>query len=112
MTRETNLTLIKGPRTLVWHFFNGLIFYMLFAALTGWLDRWLWLGFGLLAAEGIVLLGFNFFCPLTILARRYSDSTADNFDIYLSNWLARNSKRIYTSLVLVIILITAYGLLN
>ena len=58
------------------------------------------------------MAGLQFLLPLTILARRYLDSTAENFDIYLSNWLARNSKRIYTSLVLVIILITAYGLLK
>lgn len=44
--------------------------------------------------EGITLLIFKFFCPLTILAQKYSNSTKDNFDIYLPNWLARHNKKI------------------
>jgi hypothetical protein len=48
--------------------------------------------------EGIVLLIFKMFCPLTVLARNYSDSKKDNFDIFLPNWLAKYNKIIFTSL--------------
>lgn len=49
--------------------------------------------------------------PLTLVARKYSDSVRDNFDIYLPEWLARHTKVIYTSLVVLILLITLYQLL-
>jgi NhaP-type Na+/H+ or K+/H+ antiporter len=102
------LKLIKAVHTLIWLFFNVVIFYMLYASFTGRLDAWLWTGFGLVALEGLTLLVFRWTCPLTLLARKYSNSGNDNFDIYLPNWLARNTKRIYTFLTLLIILITLF----
>ena len=112
MKGETKLMLIKAVHTLVWIFFNVVIFYMLYAVLADKLDKWLWICFGLVILEGLTLLLFKFFCPLTIIARRYSDSTSDNFDIYLPNWLARYTKLIYTSIVGVILLILIYRLMT
>ena len=112
MKGETKLMLIKAIHTLVWIFFNVVIFYMLYAVLADKIDKWLWICFGLVILEGLTLLLFKFFCPLTIIARRYSDSTRDNFDIYLPNWLARYTKLIYTSIVGVIVLILIYRLMT
>ncbi len=112
MKGETKLMLIKAIHTLVWIFFNVVIFYMLYAVLADKIDKWLWICFGLVILEGLTLLLFKFFCPLTIIARRYSDSTRDNFDIYLPNWLARYTKLIYTSIVGVILLILIYRLMT
>ncbi len=112
MKGETKLMLIKAIHTLVWIFFNVVIFYMLYAVLADKIDKWLWICFGLVILEGLTLLLFKFFCPLTIIARRYSDSTRDNFDIYLPNWLARYTKLIYTSIVGVIIVILIYRLMT
>lgn len=91
---KNKLTLIKIIHTLIWLFFNFVIFYMLYAVIADKLDNWLWIGFALIILEGIVLLLFKFYCPLTIIARKYSDSTKDNFDIYLPNWLARHNQSI------------------
>lgn len=112
MNNETKLVLIKVIHTIVWVFFNLVIFYMLYAVLTNKLDKWLWIGYGLFVLEGITLLAFKFFCPLTVMARKYSDSAKDNFDIYLPNWLAKYTKLIYTSLLVVIMLITIWRLLK
>jgi hypothetical protein len=49
-------------------------------------------------------------CPVTVLARRYSDSTKANFDIYLPEWLAKYNKLIYTLILIVVIFITVYQL--
>jgi hypothetical protein len=64
-----------------------------------------WIGLGLFVLEGIILLLFKMRCPLTVMARKYSDSTRDNFDIFLPNWLAKNTKRIYTGLLVVVVII-------
>ena len=110
MQDDTKLTLIKTVHTLIWIFFNLVIFYMLYAAITNKLDMWLWLGYGLIIFEGIILLIFKASCPLTIIARKYSDSSKDNFDIYLPNWLAKHNKLIYTLILTVVIFITLYQL--
>jgi len=112
MRNETKLTLIKIVHTIIWLFFNVVIFYMLYAVLINKLDIWLWIGYGLFILEGIILLIFKFFCPLTVMARKYSGSTKDNFDIYIPNWLARHNKLIYTSILVIIFIITIYQLLK
>ena len=56
MTDKSKLVLIKTIHTLVWIFFNIVIFYMLYAVLTNNLNKWLWIGYGLFVLEGITLL--------------------------------------------------------
>jgi hypothetical protein len=104
------LTLIRIIHTLIWLLFNVVIFYLLYAVISNKIDKWVWMGLGCFLAEGIILLVFKNNCPLTIMARRYSDSAKDNFDIYLPNWLARYNKLIYTSILGVIIIILIYRL--
>jgi hypothetical protein len=108
MQDKTKLVILKLIHTFIWIFFNAVIFYMLYAAIANKIDKWLWIGYGLFILEGLVLLIFKMFCPLTIMARKYSDSTKDNFDIYLPNWLARHNKLIYMSILAVIAIITIY----
>ena len=110
MKSETKLTLIKIIHTLIWLLFNFVIFYMLYAAVVNKLDVWLWIGYGIIFLEGITLVIFKSFCPVTVLARKYSNSTKDNFDIYLPNWLAKHNKLIYTLILTVVIFITIYQL--
>ena len=112
MRNETKLKMVKIIHTLVWVFFNFVIFYMLYAAIVNKLDGWLWMGYGLIFLEGITLLVFKLYCPLTIIARKYSNSSKANFDIYLPNWLAKHNKLIYTSILFVIIIITIYQILK
>lgn len=110
MTQAGKLTMIRMIHTAIWIFFNVVIFYLLYAVIAGKIDKWIWIGLGLFALEGIVLLIFKMKCPLTIVARRYSSSTRENFDIYLPEWLAKYNKTIYTGILLIIILILIYRL--
>jgi hypothetical protein len=111
MTNQTKLILIKTLHTTIWLFFNVVIFYFVYAAIMGKIDFWIWLCLALIVLEGIVLLIFKSICPVTLLARKYSDSQQHNFDIYLPNWLAKYNKPIYTAIVLIGIIILAYRLL-
>jgi len=90
---------------LIWIFFNGVIFYLLYAVIVNQIDRWVWICLGLIALEGLVLVVFKNVCPITVIARKYSQSAQDNFDIYLPNWLAKYNKLIYSILVLIAIVI-------
>ena len=110
MTADSKLTLIKTIHTIIWIFFNVVIFYLLYAVIADKIDKWVWIGLSLFLFEAIVLLSFKMKCPLTLIARRYSDSGKHNFDIYLPNWLAKHNLKIYFSILLIIILILAYRL--
>jgi hypothetical protein len=98
MNPQQKLLIIKTVHTIIWGFFAGLIFYILYTGITNTVNTFTWISIGLVVGEGAVLIMFRFFCPLTILARKYSDSDHDNFDIFLPNWLAKNNKLIFTSL--------------
>jgi hypothetical protein len=106
------LTIIKIIHSLIWIFFNIVLIYLFYAVLSDRITSWVWICLGLFVLEGVVLLVFKNRCPLTLVARKYSDSQKDNFDIYLPNWLARYNKRIYTLLLLIAIGILIYRLVN
>lgn len=110
MANNIHLTLIKIIHTLIWIFFNIVIGYLLYAVIVGNIDKWVWICFGLIAIECLVLVIFRNICPVTLLARRYSSSAKDNFDIYLPNWLAKYNKLIYTVIVIIIVILLAYRL--
>jgi hypothetical protein len=112
MNNNSKLVLVKLLHTAIWLFFNVVIFYLLYAVIANRIDKLVWICLALVAGEGIVLLVFKNVCPVTIVARQYSDSARDNFDIYLPNWLAKYNKHIYTSIVLVAVLILVYRLVN
>ena len=102
------LTLIKLLHTIIWVFFNVVLFYLLYAVITNRIDHWVWICIGLVMLEIITLLVFKWFCHLTVWARKYSDSSRHNFDIYLPEWLAKHNKLIYGvmfSLSLLILLV-------
>ena len=110
LSDKNALVLIKVVHTVIWVFFNVVIFYLLYAVLTNRIDKWVWICLGLIVLEGLVLLVFKNMCPITVVARKYSASTRDNFDIYLPNWLARYNKMIYTTIVVISVLILLYRL--
>jgi hypothetical protein len=112
MTSSNKLLAIKIIHTLVWLFFNVVIFYLLYAVIVNKIDKWVWICIGFVILEGLVLVAFKMFCPLTVIARKYSQSEKDNFDIFLPNWLAKYNKPIYTSLFIVSLFILTYRLFS
>lgn len=89
---------IKLLHTFVWFVFASLIFYIFFAGLLGFVSNFTWIAIALVFGEVLTLLVFKWYCPLTLVARKYSDSTRENFDIYLPEWLAKHNKLIFGTL--------------
>jgi len=85
---------------------------MAYAVILNRIDKFVWLGIGCIVIEWIVLLVFRWQCPFTILARRYSDSRKENFDIYLPNWLEKFNKTIYITIFVIIIVGLIYRIIN
>jgi hypothetical protein len=70
-----------------------------------------WISIGLVIFEGLILLAFKMFCPLTLIAKKYSDSQKDNFDIYLPLLIARYNKIIFTSIFLIGLLLILFRII-
>ncbi len=112
MKPENKLLVIKIAHTVIWVFFVLVIFYVLYTGITDNVNTYTWIGIALVIGEGLTLLIFKMFCPLTVIARKYSDSEKDNFDIFLPNWLAKYNKIIFTSIFLIGLVIVIYRTLN
>jgi hypothetical protein len=108
MNKYQKLQVIRFVHTLIWAFFVTVIFYILYSGIMNKVNVLTWVAVGLILAEGVVLTIFKMFCPLTIWARKYSDSQKDNFDIYLPQWLARHNKLIFTSIFIIGVLLVLY----
>lgn len=107
----TKLTQIKIIHTVIWLFFNGVMAYLYYAAIVNKIDKWVSIGIAFILLEIIILLIFKMKCPLTLIARKYSDSQKNNFDIYLPEWLATYNKQIYTVLFVIFLFILIYRLI-
>jgi hypothetical protein len=107
---EIKLLYVKILHTIVWVFFNVVIFYFLYSVITDHIDQWTWICLGLIFLEASTLLVFKKVCPITLVARKYSDSDRANFDIFLPNWLARHNKLIYSFVVFAGIIVFIFRL--
>ena len=112
MSPDVKLNIVKGIHSIIWVFFNVVMVYLYYAVLTGKIDKWVWISIGVIISEGIVLLIFKRSCPITLIARKYSDSPKDNFDIFLPNWLAKYNKIIYTILFVIVLILLIFRLLK
>lgn len=81
--------------------FVTIIGFVIWSGVTSRITIYSWLAAASVMVEGLVLAIFKGSCPLTVVARKYSDSDKDNFDIYLPNWLAKYNKQIFTTLYLI-----------
>jgi hypothetical protein len=95
------LVLVKGVHTLIWAVLAAVVLFVFWSGITARTSIYSWLAVIIILVEGIVLMVFGGSCPLTKIARRYSRSTKDNFDIYLPNWLAKNNKLIFGSIYVI-----------
>ena len=112
MTNTRKLLLIKILHTIIWVLFVAVIFYIVYSGITDTVTTYTWIGIGVILGEGLVLLLFKMYCPLTVIARKYSDSQQHNFDIFLPNWLAKYNKLIFTSIFILGVLLVLYRVIQ
>ncbi len=94
------LVAIKLLHTLIWAVMAGSILALPITAVLRRFNAAIMLTVILFAECGV--LAFNKGrCPLTGVATRFTSERADNFDIYLPNWLARYNKLIFGTLLVV-----------
>jgi len=103
------LRIIKTVHTIIWLVMASATSYILYAGITATFTKMLYICLGLLVLETAVLVFNKWTCPLTPMARRYSDEKSDNFDIYLPNWLAKYNKIIFGIIFIAGILLVTFN---
>ena len=94
------LTAIKLFHTVIWAVLAGCILAL---PIMGFMHRFDWavaLTVLVLVECGVLVINRGR-CPLSDLAARFANERADNFDIYLPNWLARHNKAIFGTIFVV-----------
>ncbi len=94
------LVAIKLLHTAVWALLAGCILALPTTGLLHLFD-WAIILTVIIVVECAVLALNKGRCPLTNLAARFTEDRADNFDIYLPNWVARHNKAIFGTLFVV-----------
>jgi hypothetical protein len=100
MTHANRLAGIKALHTIIWAAMAGCVVAL---PVVAWYGQFWWAGAltAIILTECVVLALNGGRCPLTDWAAQYTNSHADNFDIYLPNWLARYNKAIFGTLFVV-----------
>ena len=98
--RINALVAIKLLHTAVWAVLAGCIVALPIAALLHRFD-WAIILTAIIVAECGVLALNKGRCPLTGVAARFTEDRADNFDIFLPNWVARHNRAIFGTLFVV-----------
>jgi hypothetical protein len=63
---------------------------------------------GLVGAETLVLIARRFECPLTSVAKRYTDDRSPTFDIYLPHWVAKYNIPIFATILVLAVLANVF----
>lgn len=110
--KNKNIIVIKLIHTIIWVVMAAASFYILYAGIMRTFDIFLWISIGLLVVETAVLIVNKWTCPLTPLAKKYTEERDDNFDIYLPNWLAKYNKVIFGTIFAVGIVLVLINLIR
>lgn len=88
------LVWIRAVHTALWGLVFTSIIYVLYCSIYQIQNHLVTVAIGIVLLEGLVLILNEGTCPLTNLAKRYSDNHELGFDIYLPQWILRRHKLI------------------
>ena len=106
------LLIIKIFHTIIWIIFVFMICYIIYTGINNKINIFTYIFIIAVAIEGIILLIFKWKCPMTIIARRYTDDPNINFDIFLPKIIAKYNKIIFSVLYIIGILIVIYQMFS
>jgi hypothetical protein len=107
MQHAQRLTIVRAVHTAIYVVMAASTLLLVYAGLTGWQGRLLWVALGLLAIESVVFLGNGVTCPLTSLAVRYGAEKGYAFDTFLPERATRYTFRFFGSLMVIGVVLLA-----
>lgn len=79
---------IKFVHTVIFWILSGCVVVALYSGIFDRISVWTWIAVGLLVIESVVLAGFGWVCPLTVLAERQGADRGSVADLFLPKWFA------------------------
>jgi hypothetical protein len=109
-TKTNNMiALIKTVHTLIWAIMATAIFYIGYCVAQMKFEIPFYIALCLVLGEIVIILVNSWTCPLTNIARRYSEDTAPNFDIFLPRLIAQYNKEIFSVILVLILLLYVHN---
>ena len=106
------LLFIKIFHTIIWLIFVLMICFIIYSGICNRINIFTYIFIIAVAIEGIILLIFKWKCPMTVIARKYTDDQEINFDIFLPKIIAKHNKIIFSILYIIGIIIIIYRMLQ
>ena len=103
------VTFIKTIHTVIWWIMTISVFYIGFSVFHMQFDKLFFVSMLLITVEIIVILLNSWKCPLTAVARRYTDEQSANFDIFLPELIAKYNKEIFSVILVLILSLYVYN---
>ncbi|MDQ7815572.1 MAG: hypothetical protein RDU14_00940 [Melioribacteraceae bacterium] len=103
------ITFIKTIHTIIWVIMALATFYIGYSVIVMKFDLLFYISLFLILSESIVILVNSWRCPLTNIARKYTEEESPNFDIYLPLTIAKYNKEIFSVILTLIFLIYIYN---
>lgn len=103
------ITFIKTIHTIIWVIMTMSIFYIGYSVFRMNFDTVFFVSMFLVVTEILVIVVNSWMCPLTNVARRYTDENSPNFDIFLPRTIAKYNKEIFSIILLLIAFMYIYN---
>jgi hypothetical protein len=101
--------IIKAIHTAIWVVMTMSVFYIGYSVSRMSFDMLFYVSLFLIVAEILVIVVNSWRCPLTNIARHYTNENAPNFDIFLPRIIAQYNKEIFSIILLIILLLYIYN---
>ncbi len=103
------VTFIKIVHTVIWVIMTTAIFFIGYSVVIMTFSSLFYISLFLVVGEILVIIINSWTCPLTSIARRYTDENEPNFDIYLPRIIAKYNKEIFTVILFAILILYLYN---
>jgi hypothetical protein len=84
-------------------------FYIGYSVIRMDFDTLFYISLLLIIIESVVLVANTWMCPLTKIAKQYTNEESANFDIFLPKLIARYNKEIFSTILFIIAIIYIYN---
>jgi len=96
--RVRSITFIKSVHTIAFVPLSGLLFVLVYEAVTGNITSVTWIAVGVFLAQGVLLLANNGRCPLTKYAEELGSTHGQVTDFFFPKWFADHVFQVYGAL--------------
>jgi hypothetical protein len=107
--QNKKIFIIKFVHSVIFIFMVTCLLYILYCAIVRRYDWTLLIALGAIFLEGVVLILNRWRCPFTILAEKYGAVNGAVTDIFLPDWIARNTFKVSMTLFVVELIWLAWG---